>query len=286
MVKAGQRLKLLWTRYKSVQKAKARQRHQKVEAWKSGLNADRILEREAKTETDNAILAAKAHYENKIIEQSKDNLKRFWNYTWHYTRSSSTIDVLESRGTKYMEEQIKAQLLISFSSVLTNETPVDSPRLQTEGDEPRFILRDMHVSTDVVRKKFLKLKANKAVGPDNISVNVLRQCPNLDKQLHIILNQSIQTGRTLQECRDANITPLFKNGFRIAPNNYRPVSLTSQVVKIPKRIIYDELMELATKNKTISYNQHGFQDKCSCVTQLLDASTIGQVIMIKRKRQM
>ena len=73
---------------------------------------------------------------------------------------------------------------------------------------------------------------------------------------------------TLQDCRDANITPLFKNGFRIAPNNYRPVSLTSQVVKIPKRIIYDELMELATKNKTISYDQHGFQDKCSCVTQL------------------
>ena len=71
MAKTGQRLKLLWTRYKSVQKAKARQRHQKVEAWKSGLNADRILEREAKTETDNAILAAKAHYENKITIQGQ-----------------------------------------------------------------------------------------------------------------------------------------------------------------------------------------------------------------------
>ena len=98
----------------------------------------------------------------------------------------------------------------------------------------------------------------------------MRQCPDLDQPIHIIFNQSIQTGRTPQDWRDGNITPLFKKGSRVVPNNYRPVSLTSQAVKILERIIYDELIALATKNKTISCDQHGFQDKCSCVIQLLE----------------
>ena len=234
-------------------------------------NNDRILETEAKMETDRAILAAKAHYEDKIVEQSKENPKRFWNYTRHYTRSSSTIDMLQSEGKKFTEDQDKAQILNNFfSSVLTNETPVDSSHHNSEGDGPQFVLRDIHVTTEAVRKKLLKLKNNKAAGPDNISVNVMRQCPDLDQPLHIIFNQSIQTGRTPQDWRDANITPLFKKGSRVVPNNYRPVSLTSQAVKILERIIYDELIALATKNKTISCDQHGFQDKCSCVTQLLE----------------
>ena len=129
---------------------------------------------------------------------------------------------------------------------------------------------DIYVTTEAVRKKLLKLKNNKAAGLDNMNVNVMRQCPDLDQPLHIIFNQSIQTGRTPQDWRYANITPLFKKGSRVVPNNYRPVSLTSQAVKTLERIIYDELIALATKNKTISCDQHGFQDKCSCITQLLE----------------
>ena len=256
MTKAVQRLKLPWTRYKSVQKAKAKQRHQKVEALKSGLNADRILEREAKTETDNVILAAKAHYKNKIVEQSKDNLKRYWNYTRHYTRSSSTIDVIESGGTKYMEDQIKAQLFNNFfSSILTNEIPVDSPHLQTEGDEPRFILRDMHVTTDAVRKKLLKVKASTYW--DNAPIWTSRSTLYWTSRSRRDAHRNTGGMQTSHPCS------------RKALEFHWPVSLTSQVVKILEMIIYDELMELATKNKTISYDQHCFQDKCSCVTQHL-----------------
>ena len=110
-----------------------------MEARKSGLHADPILETEAKMETDQSILAAKAHYEDKIVEQSKENPKRFWNYTRHYTRSFSTIDMLQSEGKKFTEDQDKAQILNSFfSSVLTNETPVDSSHHNSEGDGISF----------------------------------------------------------------------------------------------------------------------------------------------------
>ena len=51
--------------------------------------------------------------------------------------------------------------------------------------------------------------------------------------------------------------------------NNRPVSLTSQVMKLLKKIIYDQLMDFIV-SAWISCEQHGFQKKCSCVTQLLE----------------
>ena len=276
IVKAGQRLKLPWTRYKSVQRAKSNLRKAKVKARTTGLSGDEHLASDAKIKVDDAIKEAKAHYENKLINDSKENPKRFWNYARHYTRSSSSIDVLEQDGVKFAGDDDKAEILNSFfSSVLTNETPPDSTHRATNV-EPEFILRDLYISKDVIRKKLSKLKSNRASGPDNISINVLRNVPNLDTPLQIIYNQSLATSRVPQDWRDANVTPLFKKGSRSRANNYRPVSLTSQVVKVLERIIYDELLSLAIKNKTISCDQHGFQSQCSCVTHCSSALVIGQ----------
>jgi hypothetical protein len=47
-----------------------------------------------------------------------------------------------------------------------------------------------------------------------------------------IFNLSIRSGHVPQDWRDANVTPLFKKGSRSIATNYRPVSLTSQIVKL------------------------------------------------------
>ena len=155
-----------------------------------------------------------------------------------------------------------------FSSVLTDEPP-DLPYFESI-PTPEFILKDFEITTPMVRKKMSKLKTNKASGPDNISVNIMKECLSLDKPLKVIFNQSLQTGQVPQEWKDANITPLFKKGNRASPNNYRPVSLTSKVVKIMERLFYDQILDLTKRNGTISCDQHGFQEQCSCVTQLLE----------------
>ena len=84
------------------------------------------------------------------------------------------------------------------------------------------------------------------------------------------INDSLQTGQVPQDWRDANVTPLHKKGSRQIRSNYRPVSLTSQVVKVLERIVYDKMLETLMSNNTLHCDQHGFQDKCSCVTQLLE----------------
>ena len=122
----------------------------------------------------------------------------------------------------------------------------------------------------MVHEKLVKLKANKAGGPDKISSNVLGECKNFDVPLALIYNQSIQSGCVPQDWRDADVNPLFKKGSRLACSTYRPISLTSHIVKLLEIIILSHIMELTRKNNRFGCDQHGFQEKCSCISQLLE----------------
>ena len=48
------------------------------------------------------------------------------------------------------------------------------------------------------------------------------------------------------------------------------MSLTSQIVKLLERVFQDKILGLVSRNKTISCHQHGFQSRCSCISQLLE----------------
>ena len=119
--------------------------------------------------------------------------------------------------------------------------------------------------------KLQRLQPNKASGPDEISINVLRNCLNFDKPLAILFQQSLDSGKLPQDWKDANVTPLFKKGSRLNYSNYRPVSLTSQIVKIIERCVLDHVQKILKDNNFINSCQHGFQAGCSCVTQLLES---------------
>ena len=152
---------------------------------------------------------------------------------------------------------------------LTEETDFEAPTVNVTDD--RRILTDIQISPNSVRKKLSLLKPNKASGPDTINVNVLRKCPNLDVPLSILFNKSLQTGYVPQDWKDANVTPLHKKGPKTHCKNYRPVSLTSQIAKLLERLVFDEISKTLSVNNFISCNQHGFQERCSCITQLLDS---------------
>ena len=268
MVRPGDRHKPPWMRYKSVEKGRKAKRSRWIKARDSGLFSDLLIFDSEKKKFEDTIKTAKAHYEDKLVDRINDNPKLFWNYTRHFTKTNSSVDVLEIDGRKITEDHEKADALNNFfTSVLINEPPIDSLPNQPNVD---FILRDFHITPQMVREKLLRLKQNKASGPDGISVNILRQCPNFDIPLAIIFNQSLQTSQIPQDWRDADVTPLHKKGSKTEVNNYRPVSLTSQVVKLLERLVLDRVISTCKLNKFFSCDQHGFQDGCSCVTQLLE----------------
>ena len=67
-----------------------------------------------------------------------------------------------------------------------------------------------------------------------------------------------------------NITTIHKKGYKHSrPSNYRPISLTSIVVKTFERMLHHKLSIYLSENNLLSPVQHGFRSKHSCQTQLL-----------------
>ena len=55
--------------------------------------------------------------------------------------------------------------------------------------------------------------------------------------LQLLYEASLKTGETPTDLKRAIITPIYKGGSRNLPKNYRPVALTSHLIKIQEKIL-------------------------------------------------
>ena len=93
--------------------------------------------------------------------------------------------------------------------------------------------------------------------------------PWLAKPITKLFSMSLQLGSLPRDWRRANVAPVFKRGNKHSPSNYRPVSLTSLVVKCLECLVYARLSKFLDVNNKPSGCQHGFHRGHSCQTQLL-----------------
>ena len=80
----------------------------------------------------------------------------------------------------------------------------------------------------------------------------------------------MSTGIVPEFYKTGYVSPLFKKGSRCDAANYRPVTLTSHVVKIYERVVRKHMVQHLEANNLLSDKQHGFRSNRSCLTQLLD----------------
>ena len=77
------------------------------------------------------------------------------------------------------------------------------------------------------------------------------------------------TGTVPSFYKFSHVFPLHKKESKALPENYRPISLTSHIIKIYERIIRKKLVTYLELNRFICDKQHGFRAGRSCLTQLL-----------------
>ena len=122
----------------------------------------------------------------------------------------------------------------------------------------------------MIEKKIKLMKDNKSPGVDGIPPELLKEIvEQISTPLAKLFNLSLEEGIVPSEWKEANITPLFKNGSRNKPENYRPVSLTSAVCKFLETLIRYHMVEILVKHQLINIYQHGFLKARSCLTNLL-----------------
>ena len=170
---------------------------------------------------------------NHLIGQVRSNFNPLFVFKLKHCRYVLSVYVL-----RLFCHSVKAKALNDFfGSVHVNESPLDhSLPIYMYDDKPDESLRFRRFTVSEVVKKMKYLKANKGSGPDCIHVNVLRNTPAFAEPLCEIFNDSVCSGILPQDWKDGNITPLHKKGSKQTSSNYRPVTLTSQVVKLLERL--------------------------------------------------
>ena len=213
--------------------------------------------------------------ESRIFEENlasdKRNPKRLYAYINSKLKVSNNINgLLDSSGNfKVNKLEIANILNQQFESVFVNEP--------TELSIPDFDLRtkirldNVPITSTIIETFLSKLDPNKTQGNDKVSPFVLNKfSKEWSIPLNLLFNSSMQQGALPNAWLEANVTPIFKKGNKMLPENYRPVSLTSVPCKIMEKLVKKAIVNHLEANDLISKHQHGFVNKKSCVTNLLE----------------
>ena len=190
--------------------------------------------------------------------------KKFWSHVKSFKNSSRIPEVMSYEGLIANEPLAKANMFNQYFYKQFSEPSCYETNIEFDND----ITFDIDFSAPRVKLLLDNLDINKAQGPNAISGAVLKNCSEtLAYPLSILFNLSYNTGYIPQEWKLANVVPVHKKDDKNKVINYRPISLTSLVMKVFERILYDELLT-RTIDK-IDKRQHGFLRNRSCNSNLL-----------------
>ena len=156
-----------------------------------------------------------------------------------------------------------------YSSVFSDpsSTKKKCPKLNLNVNET---ICDINITTEKVIKAIDEIAIDSACGEEDIPAIVLKNCKhNLSYPILLIWQESFNRGYIAKQYKNQIITPVHKKSSKAEPANYRPIALTSHIIKIFERIIRDQLVAHLEGQNLLCRNQHGFRKGRSCLTQLL-----------------
>ncbi|KAH0813201.1 hypothetical protein GEV33_009590 [Tenebrio molitor] len=221
---------------------------------RTGAESDYKTHRAFSNKLSTTIKEARTRYEASIAN-SKDTKHFHKHIRTQLSGPVGTPQVRDITGSVTDNSDVVADIFADvFSKVFTKESRDRIPAVP--GPPNSTFLSDIDFLETVVCEKIRKLKVSKSPGPDLITAKVLSNCAaELSVPLSVLMKQSFRSGVLPPDWRSAIVRPIFKKGDKFDAANYRPVSLTSLVVKAMESIIYDQ--------------QHGFLPGKSIQSNLL-----------------
>ena len=247
---------------------------QKRAAWNLFKNspkqkADLLRFKAIQKKVKNAIRKAKHSYEIQISKCAKTNPKMFYSYLSKKKKNKIQVGPLnQENGELCHSNKEMAEILNKhYANVFTAEDP------NLPADPPSHVcpeMPDINFTPYAVSEILKHLKNSSSPGPDEISQRVLKEVANeVSIPLSILFNKTMRSGTVPSDWKKANVIPIYKSGQKGKPVNYRPISLTSVVVRVMERIVKERMLTHLKKNKLINPSQHGFLPKKSTSTNLV-----------------
>ena len=261
--------RLLWRRL-----AKARKR------FRSATSIHRLTECmqqmwELESQLTDDFQASTNREEDEAVMRIKSNSKAFYSFARSRQKVKAKVGPFmdpKSASPNPSPDFAAEALRQQYNSVFA----VPRPAWRVENFEEHFrevegdILADIQFSQEDIQQACAELKGTAAPGPDGVPAALLKCCrEELGKPLHMLWRSSLDTGSIPVELLLVLICPIHKGGSRSVPKNYRPVALTSHLIKIFERVVRRALVKHIEKLGLLPDGQHGSRSMRSTLTQLL-----------------
>ena len=189
---------------------------------------------------------AKLSFETKLADNIKYDSKSFFAYVRSKSRARIRAgSLLSESGVLIEKSKEKAdEFNRYFSSVFSRENLGDVPLCDGRSRDIENGLEQIVITEERVRKVLRSLRGDKSPGVDGIGPRLLVHMQDeVCLPISILFNKSMSEGEVPEDWRRANIVPIFKAGSRNKPENFRPVSLTSQVCKLFESLMREDIVD-------------------------------------------
>lgn len=246
-----------------------------------------------KTTISRLIQKAKNQYYKQKIESYKNNPQKMWSLAKESLNKSTFKNNVTSLTVNGTEIHCKKEISNKFNQYFTNVSKTLATKIKPDKLQEQCMLNKMSKNynnfylipthTTEVSNIIKTLKSSKSTGTDGLTSETLKAISDTIAQpLVSIFNNCFVNGYFPKCLKAALVIPVHKGGNKDMINNYRPISLTSNIAKILEKLIKIRLVSFLTKYNIMSNCQFGFtQNKgtddaisllCSSIYDALDSS--------------
>ena len=221
-------------------------------------------------EVKNLALLETRREEQTALKAMKSNPKAFYKYAKKFRKSKSNIKMLFKKDgsltsdVKEIVDLFQKQFTSIFSDTSSSCKVIpEHHSISSNFSQISFTVEDIILAID-------DTNAGSSCADSNIPAVVLKRCKEeLSYPIKLLWQDSIEKGKVPSFYKEQTFVPIHKKGSKAVAANYRPISLTSHVVKIFERVIRKKLVLYLEENNLLCANQHGFRAGKSCLSQLL-----------------
>jgi hypothetical protein len=236
----------------------------------------------------------KTTYENQLLKNNKNNPKKLWQSIkdiCHLNKSHSNCSELitsksDPKSSLNYCNNFFANIGKHLADKTLNDLSVTQDFLASNTKLKKFNNKSFFMTpTDEneVESLILDLKPDSAPGIDKCSPVLIKTIrKSIVIPLTHIFNISLSSGVFPEIWKVAIVSPIFKNGEKNNPNNYRPISLLIIFSKLLEKIVNKRVTTFLKHNNLISDRQFGFRQGkstedavlllCNTVSGALDAN--------------
>ena len=192
--------------------------------------------------------------EKTLAKDVKLNPKRFYQYISSKHKVNDPVaDLIKPDGSLTNSDDEKAEVLNNFfSSIFINENNDTLPDFNCGKD---ISLDNVTVTKEHMLKKLLSLNASKSPGPDGIHPRQLKELAHeLAAPLTILFETCMHEGKVPISWKLAEVKPIFKNGDKTNPGNYRPISLVYVICKVFESLAGWKIIGHTTRDARLTSN--------------------------------